>query len=291
MRPSSSIGIGSSSASPTSTSSPPSSRASSIESSVEASATSSTTTFDAASSRPVSGLQSTWMSSPPLNCFFAAARTASLIASITKSRSMPCSWQRASMFWAMLVLMSTLVDELSISVRALLSILLYQIPISCFVLSRLPEFLFDVHFQICFRYIGKRNREATTRLVFKDNILILNPNNLAAKVPLVINCRTRLQLRLASRKPLVIRELVKPALDARRRNFQRISRVNEILDVQNRADLRAHPRTIVVSHSTGFINEHSNYRVTFRASEFRVNQLNSVVDRGLFSDLVNLICN
>src|SRR5436190_14405549 len=44
------------------------------------------------------------MSSPPLNCFLAAARTASLIASITKSRSMPCSWQRASMFCAMLVL-------------------------------------------------------------------------------------------------------------------------------------------------------------------------------------------
>src|SRR6185436_6750555 len=45
------------------------------------------------------------MSSPPLNCFVAAARTASLIASITRSRSMPCSWQRASIFCAILVLM------------------------------------------------------------------------------------------------------------------------------------------------------------------------------------------
>src|SRR5438067_7562602 len=123
------------------------------------------------------------MSSPPLNCFLAAARTASLIASITKSRSMPCSWQRASMFWAMLVLISTLVDELSISVRALLSILLYQIPINCFVLSRLAEFLFNVHFQICFRDIGKRNQKATARQVIEDNLLIFNTNNSAVKIP------------------------------------------------------------------------------------------------------------
>src|SRR5438034_564730 len=46
------------------------------------------------------------MSSPPLNCFLAAARTASLIASITNSRSMPCSWQSASMFCAMVVLIN-----------------------------------------------------------------------------------------------------------------------------------------------------------------------------------------
>src|SRR5947208_7257076 len=46
------------------------------------------------------------MSSPDLNCFLAAALTASFIASITRSRSMPCSWQSASMFCAIDELMN-----------------------------------------------------------------------------------------------------------------------------------------------------------------------------------------
>ena len=47
------------------------------------------------------------VSSPDLNCFFAAARTASFIASITRSRSIPCSWQSASMFCAIDELMNS----------------------------------------------------------------------------------------------------------------------------------------------------------------------------------------
>ena len=45
-----------------------------------------------------------------------------------------------------------------------------------------------------------------------------------------------------------------------------------------------HVRTIVVRDASRLINEHSDYRVAFRAGNFRVNQFDAVVDGGLFGN-------
>src|SRR5215471_3881263 len=278
MRPSSSMGIGKSRASPTSTSSPPSSRASSIDNSVDGSATCSTTTFDADSSRPASGVQSTWMSSPPLNCFLAAARTASLIASITRSRSMPCSWHRASMFCAMLVL---------IYVNVSATIVSNQVSIDSFALPRLTKFAIHINFQICLRDRIKGNLYASAGSILDNYVAGFYPGNPAAEISLVADCRTGLNFCGAAGKPFVLGRFIKAALKPGRRNLQRVGRVDEILDVQHGADLRTDFRAIVVRYAAGLINEHSDDRVAFRTGNFGMDHLKSVVDRSLLSNFVN----
>src|ERR1044072_41428 len=183
MRPSSSIGNGSSSASPRLPSSPASSRASGIESSVAGFSTSSTTTFEAESSMPVSEFQSTWISSPDRNCFLAAARTASFIASITRSRSMPCSWQSASIFCA--------IDEL----------------IFYFARSYIgPAVLYDlflqlrayVHFQIRLRNRIQRNTHVAAGSILTKHVVALDSQQTTSKIALSVNRLARLHLRAAT---------------------------------------------------------------------------------------------
>src|SRR6266446_1287622 len=251
MRPNSSIGNGNNRASPISTSSPPSSRASSIDSSVNGSATSSTTTFEAEISSPVSELQSTWMSSPPLNCFLAAARTASLIASITKSRSMPCSWQRASMFCAMLVLIQ-FCFSLNRSrgklfcpvVSTQVSICFGQKAIGVFALAALVKFALDINLEMRLGDCVNRNQQASTGSIFKDHVALVDSNDAPSKVSLAIHRRARLNLCVSAREPLVIVPAVKPAFETGRRNLQRIREMAEILHVAHSAEMVAHVRAI-----------------------------------------------
>jgi len=52
-----------------------------------------------------------------------------------------------------------------------------------------------------------------------------------------------------------------------------------------------HIGTIVMSYSARLINEHSDYRVTFRAGDFRMDQFNAVVDGCLLGKFLNPLCN
>ena len=128
-------------------------------------------------------------------------------------------------------------------------------------------------------------------MIFKSDPLIRNANDASAKIPLAIQRRAGLDPRLVSGKPFVILSPIKPSLQTRRRNLQRISRVDEIFHVEDGADLQTHGRTIIVSHAARLINEHAHRRMPFGAGDFRMDQLYSVVDRGLPGNLPHALCN
>src|SRR5688500_3350885 len=108
---------------------------------------------------------------------------------------MPCSWQRASMFCAMVVLIK-------------LTILFDQMLVSCFTLACFPEFLFHVDFQVRFRDITNRNAYSAAGVIFKNYFAVSEPYDSAAKVSLVLDRRATFDFRGLSRKPFVIRRLV-----------------------------------------------------------------------------------
>ena len=67
--------------------------------------------------------------------------------------------------------------------------------------------------------------------------------------------------------------------------------MNEILDVQDRADLGTHSGTILVSYPVRLINEHANYGMAFRAGDFGMDQFDAVIDCGLLGNLTNTLYN
>src|SRR6266850_129984 len=194
------------------------------------------------------------MSSPDLNCFFAAARTASFIASITRSRSIPCSWQSASMFCA--------IDE-----------------------------LMELSLSHCLGYRLQGNLHSPIGTIFKQDGFTIQTQQAAAKIALTLNQLTRLHFCQASGKTLVIRTLVESSFDSRRRHFQSVGRVNEVFYVENRAEMKTHCRAIFVSNTLRLINEDTHNGLIVRAGNFRVYQFDSVVDCDLFSQCLNPFCN
>src|ERR1700752_54948 len=287
MRPNSSIGSGSKRASPNSTSSPASSRASTIERSVAGFSTSSTTTFEAESSIPVSAFQSTWMSSPERNCFLAAARTASFIASITRSRSIPCSWQSASMFCAIDELMKSLyLSWLGASRSETASLSLFRLlPTS--VLLGAPKFLFDVYFQVCFRYQIQRHAHAAVCPVFKNHFVAVEPHQTPPEIALAVDRLPGLQLRVTTGEAFVIGRLIKPTLQPGRRYFQCVGSVDEVFHIQNGTQVCADFGTILVGYTLRLVNKYTDNRLVLGACNFRVHQLEAMVDCHLFSQFLN----
>src|SRR3954464_10774579 len=161
------------------------------------------------------------MSSPPLNCFLAAARTASLIASITRSRSMPCSWQRASMFCAILVLIWWVQSSLAL-------VLSDQVAVDRLLFLGFAKLALDVYLKVCFDDRIEREGHSTAGSIFKNHVAVFNSGNATAEIPLVTHRLAHFELGVAPGKSFVISQLIKAALQPRRRNFQCVSRVNEI---------------------------------------------------------------
>jgi len=150
---------------------------------------------------------------------------------------------------------------------------------------------FDISFKVRFGNRSKRDFQPAAGPVVENNRGFFETNYSSPKVPLVVDGDPGLNSCRLARKPVVIGQFVKPTLQSRRRNLERVSRVNEILDVQSSADLGAHVGTIVVSYASRFINEHPNYGMTFRPGYFRMNQLDPVVDGGLLGNLTNALYN
>src|SRR5580765_6023697 len=150
------------------------------------------------------------MSSPPLNCFLAAARTASLIASITRSRSMPCSWQRASMFCAMVVLILKDPRHPAGGARAFpradssLTILSNQIPVNRFTFVCLTKLAVHVNFKVRLddRFEGYFQTPAGS--IVESHLAVSRPGYRAAKISLVADRDARFDFRRAARKPFII---------------------------------------------------------------------------------------
>ena len=93
----------------------------------------------------------------------------------------------------------------------------------------------------------------------------------------------------AARESFVIRVPVKSALQTRRRNLERVRRVDEIFDVEDGPELLADFGAIPVCHASRLINEHPNNGTIVGAGHFRVDQLDSVVDGGLLGKLANAL--
>jgi hypothetical protein len=68
-------------------------------------------------------------------------------------------------------------------------------PISRFAFSCQPKFFFHVDFQIRFRNVGQRDSHVTTCLIVENDLTVCEPDDSAAKVPLVPDWRARLNLR------------------------------------------------------------------------------------------------
>src|SRR5205823_6361345 len=58
---------------------------------------------------------------------------------------------------------------------------------------------------------------------------------------------------------LVVLRAVKSALQPRRRDFERVRAVDEVFNVQNRADVLAHLRAVLVCDSARLVNEDADY--------------------------------
>jgi hypothetical protein len=60
--------------------------------------------------------------------------------------------------------------------------------------------------------------------------------------------------------------------------------MNEILDIQNRTQMKADARAIFVRYSLWFINEHPDDWLVVRPGDLGMNQLDTVVNRDVFGD-------
>jgi hypothetical protein len=65
--------------------------------------------------------------------------------------------------------------------------------------------------------------------------------------------------------------------------------MNEIFYVENRANVRAHLRTILVSYPVWLVNKDADNRFVLRPGDFRVYEFQAVVDCNTFSDCVYAI--
>src|SRR6185295_2780758 len=95
----------------------------------------------------------------------------------------------------------------------------------------------------------------------------------------------------SSREAFVVRPLVKPPLQTRGGNFQRVGRVNEIFDVENGANVKAHFGTILVSYPVWLVNKDADDWLVFRSSDFGVHQLQPMVDCYSLSNLLHPLFN
>src|SRR5215204_437294 len=271
MRPLSSIGIGSCSSSPISTSS--------------------TTTFEAKISSPVSGVHSTWISSPDLNCLRAAARTASLTASMTMSRSMPCSLQTASILCPMDALINFFVFGSGRPALALFRARRRHRLFSCYsVVVRAPatsrgalpflcepELFLNIYLQVRLGDLGEGDADAPRSLVVEEDVFALDPADAPAEVALPADGAARLHLRHLPREALVVAQPVEPALQTRRGDLQGVGAGDEVLDVEHGADVRAHPGAVRVGDAARLVDEDADDRRARPAGEFDVDEFDAAL--------------
>ena len=67
--------------------------------------------------------------------------------------------------------------------------------------------------------------------------------------------------------------------------------MDEIFDIQNRPQMSAHFRAILMGYTVRLINEDTNNRLVLGAGYFGVNQLEAMVDCDSFSQFLNPCCN
>jgi hypothetical protein len=124
---------------------------------------------------------------------------------------------------------------------------------------------------------------ATARPIFKNHFIAIDSNEPAPEIALAIDRPAGSHFCQTTGETLVIRTLVKTPLETGRRYFQRIGRMNEVFDVQDRANVQTYFRTILVSHSRRLVDEDANDGLIIRAGDFSVYQFESVIYRDSLS--------
>src|SRR5918911_149182 len=127
-----------------------------------------------------------------------------------------------------------------------------------------------VDLKVRFRDLCEGDADAPARLIFKDYALGFETDDAATKVALAVDCHTGLHTGEVACEALVVLALIEPTLQTRARYFQRISRVDEVFHVQDRADVQADFGTILVRDAFGLVNEDAYDGATFRPGDLRM---------------------
>src|ERR687892_2756931 len=133
------------------------------------------------------------------------------------------------------------------------------------------QLLVNVHFQIRFSDQIQRDTHLPVGSIFKKYVVTLYSQQTAAKVALSVDGLACLQLGVAACEPFEVSAFVQTALQTRRRYFKRVGRMNEVFHVQNRPEMNADFRAILVGHTLRLVNEYTNNRLVLWAGYFGVN--------------------
>src|SRR5438309_1990199 len=142
-----------------------------------------------------------------------------------------------------------------------------QVMVGGFLLAGAAKLVLYINLQMRLDDLIDWNQHPAAGSIFKKHFGLSNSDYATAKVSLAIHRRSGLDLCLAAGEPLVIGLSVKSTLEPGRRNLQRVSRMDEIVNIQHRAEMSAYVRAILVRDSAGLINKDPNRRVSFRADK------------------------
>src|SRR3954453_8089761 len=138
--------------------------------------------------------------------------------------------------------------------------------------SLAPQLGVEIVFEIRLDDRVQWNVHETARLIFKNHFLVFNSCQATAKIALSIDWTSGFHFRELTGKTFVISRFIKPTFEAGRRNFKRISRVDKILNIEDRAKVLTHRGAILVGHAVLFVNEEPNDWLVFGTSDFAVHQ-------------------
>src|SRR5919205_498732 len=140
-----------------------------------------------------------------------------------------------------------------------------------------PELLFNVDLKIRLRDLGDGDADAPRGLVLEDNLFALDALDAAAEVALAAYGPAGLHLRQTPRELLEIPEPVEPAFEARRGDFERVRARDEVLHVEDGADVRGDFGAVLVGDAARLVDEDADDRGARAPGEFDVDEFEAAL--------------
>src|SRR5829696_3203352 len=119
--------------------------------------------------------------------------------------------------------------------------------------------------------------------IFKKYVFADYSQQTAPEIALPLNRPPGLHLYLAACEPLEVSPFVQASFESRRRYLKGVGSMNEVFHIQNRPQVSAYFRAILVGHTLRLVNEDTNNRFVLGAGYLGVNQLEAMVDCHSFS--------
>src|ERR1044071_2272461 len=168
--------------------------------------------------------------------------------------------------------------------RPLVSSPCFLLPLSLF---REPKLLFNVYLKIRLRDLGDGDADAPRGLVFKQNFVALDPLDAPAEVALAAHWVAGLHLRQPPRELLEVCAAVEPALQTRRGDFQGVGGRDEVLHIEDGADVRAHFRAVLVGDAARLVDEDADDGRARATGKFDVDEFEAALFSGAARDLAH----